>query len=48
VTDGPADLNSIVVDGQPLLLAETTGGRAVHLIPEAKELTSDAGRQATC
>lgn len=41
MTDGPADLNSIVVDGQPLLLAETTGGRAVHLI-ESTTGSSDA------
>jgi hypothetical protein len=41
VTDGLADLNSIVIDGQPLLLAETTGGRAVHLIPGAAR-SSDA------
>lgn len=33
--DGSTDLNSILVDGQPLLLGETAGGRAVHLVPDA-------------
>jgi len=33
--DGSTDLNSILVDGQPLLLGETAGGRAVHLIRSA-------------
>lgn len=30
-----ADLNSIVVDGQPLLLGQAGGGLAVHLVPRA-------------
>lgn len=40
MTDGPG-LNSIVVDGQTLLLGETAGGRAVHLIRSAAS-SSDA------
>lgn len=35
MTDGAADLNVIVVDGQPLMLGETAGGRAVHLVPSS-------------
>jgi len=34
---GHADLNAIVVDGQPLLLGQTAGGLAVHLITAAVE-----------
>lgn len=36
-----ADLNSIVVDGQVLLLGEAGGGLAVHLVP-----TADGSREA--
>lgn len=35
--DGSTGLNSIVVDGQPMLLGETAGGRAVHLVPRAAD-----------
>ncbi len=30
-----ADLNAIVIDGQPLLLGQAGGGLAVHLVPNA-------------
>lgn len=35
MTDVSADLNVIAVEGQALLLGQTTGGRAIHLIPSA-------------
>lgn len=41
MTDGTVDLNVIVVDEEPLLLAETAGGRAVHLVHSA-DRTGDA------